>query len=407
MSTTSTIINEFLASLDEIQKFTKNLIKENAERRKDYEANVRKLEKLEQFKLGFCELKNRQCKHSSEKDITVVAEIAIEINDCINKAKTILNDRLNKTSNSEDNPIDIENIDNFNNMGEKFNLKTAASLLPVFNGTDVTTHELIDAIELYDSMLEAAGKPLLTSYVLKRCLSAGGKLRLKSNYADNQLLVADIKKHFLPVKSAGVLSVKLNTAQQGNRSIEEFGKSVEQLLVDLTITQAGENKDSLNVLQQINEKIAINAFSNGLNNSETRTIVKSRNCCNLAEALRIAKDEENVNRKVHVYHARGNSHQKFNGRGHHNSSRGNQNYNTNRFNFNKNNKNQNRQNNPSNCNYSRTGFNNNYRGRGNGTFNSRRGQQNFRNRQQNAFVTNVSDESPSQQNNNLFFRSAN
>lgn len=104
-------------------------------------------------------------------------------------------------------------------MSEQFNLKTAASLLPRMDGTEETTKNLIDGIELYDAFLDEAGKKSLTNYVLKVRLSCNAKIRLRGEYATNKALVADLKALFLTKKSAGALSARLHGVGKGvNRS---------------------------------------------------------------------------------------------------------------------------------------------------------------------------------------------
>nr|CAH7717688.1 unnamed protein product [Callosobruchus chinensis] len=70
--------------------------------------------------------------------------------------------------------------------------------------------------------MDAQGKKLLTSYVLKT---------LKSNYTTNAALIFDIKNHCISKKSIPSLSSQLHNAKQNNKSIDEFGKSIEELLV--------------------------------------------------------------------------------------------------------------------------------------------------------------------------------
>jgi hypothetical protein len=177
-------------------------------------------------------------------------------------------------------------------MGEKFDLKTAASLLPIMNGVEDVTKQLIDGIDLYDSLLEDSGKKSLTNYVLKTRITQNAKIRLQSTYASNQDLIRDIETHFLTKKSAATLSLQLGNIRQNGRSIEDFGRKIEDLLADLTIAQADGNLEAMKILGPVNEKIAINSFANGLNRADLRTIVKSRNFTRLGDAIRGAKDEQ-------------------------------------------------------------------------------------------------------------------
>ncbi|KAG5858217.1 hypothetical protein JTB14_030060 [Gonioctena quinquepunctata] len=70
----------------------------------------------------------------------------------------------------------------------------------------------------------------------------------------------------LPVMDA--LSFQMYNSKQKHCSIDEFGKSIEELLVDLTITQADDNQNAIQVFRGVNEIIAINAVANGSQNSE-------------------------------------------------------------------------------------------------------------------------------------------
>ncbi|KAF5304193.1 hypothetical protein FQR65_LT18887 [Abscondita terminalis] len=111
-----------------------------------------------------------------------------------------------------------------------------------------------NTIELYDSLLDDNGKKLLTNFILK----TRAKIRLQKEYSSNTELIKDINKHLISKQSTSALSVKLNSVRQGNKTIEEFGKTVEELLVNLTISQADGNDDALKILKNVNEKIAIN-----------------------------------------------------------------------------------------------------------------------------------------------------
>lgn len=92
-------------------------------------------------------------------------------------------------------------------------------------------------------------------------------------------------------KSHTALQQQLHRAKQDNKTIEQFGKEIEQLFVDLTISQAGGNSKSYEVLRPINEKYAIKRFSDGLRNSRISTIIAARNYTSLKDAISGALDE--------------------------------------------------------------------------------------------------------------------
>lgn len=90
---------------------------------------------------------------------------------------------------------DILKLANNNStIGSDFDIKTAASLLPDIDDKDETVICFIQGLELYDSMLNSAGKLQLINYALKvKILTGAARLKLKDTYATIADLVADIK----------------------------------------------------------------------------------------------------------------------------------------------------------------------------------------------------------------------
>lgn len=174
---------------------------------------------------------------------------------------------------------------------EKFDLKTAVSLLPKMNNVEDVTRELIDSIELYDSMLDDNGKQLLIKFVLKNRLTCGAKMRLASSYNSVELLLRDMRTYLLTRKSDTALQSSLQKARQGEKSVKEFGEEIEKLFVDLTISQANGDENAYKVLSPLNEKNAIKCFSDGLRSQRLSTIIAARNLTSLKDAIRVAEDE--------------------------------------------------------------------------------------------------------------------
>lgn len=310
---------EFIYLLDEVKVFKRNLVKDNTERRGNQEYCRRKLNKYNNYKLELGTIRDNFNKNLRDpKLIKSVREYIGHIERYLKACYDILQSRLEDIKNSGEVsesliPSDsdseyIDTIDKFNlqNMSEKFDAKTASSLLPIMDGSENATLQLINGIEWYNAILDEAGKLLLTTYVLKTRLSGSAKIRLKSSYASNDLLVTDLRLHFTTKKSATALSSKLNNIKQGQKSVEEFGKTIEELMTDLTISQSGGDSGVADILRPVNEKIAINSFANGLQNYELRTIVKARNYDTLSEAICGAKDEDSVQTNVKpLFHMRG------------------------------------------------------------------------------------------------------
>ncbi|KAI5633732.1 hypothetical protein NE865_13566 [Phthorimaea operculella] len=173
-----------------------------------------------------------------------------------------------------------------------FDLKTAVGLLPVMTGEEEVTKKLISSIELYDSMLDAAGKTQLIQFVLKTRLTESAKLRLASTYASCEALLKDMRLHLLTAKSSNAIHSQLMRTTQGSSTIDEFGKKIEELFVELTITQAAGKSSNYSVLKPINEKLAIKRFTDGLRNRQLSVILTARNYTELKDVIRAAQDEE-------------------------------------------------------------------------------------------------------------------
>lgn len=174
-----------------------------------------------------------------------------------------------------------------------FDIKVASNLLPVLNDSEENTKKLIEAADFYNSTLKNEDKPQLINFILKTRLSGNAKLRLQNTYNSLEALITDIKTYLLTRNSPTALQARLFSIRQNNRSIEEFGKELEDLFVDLTIAQANDDPNIYNILRPINEKSAIIRFANGLRSQRLSTIISSRNCKFLKDAIREAQDEEN------------------------------------------------------------------------------------------------------------------
>lgn len=193
---------------------------------------------------------------------------------------------------------------------EKFELKTAISLLPIMTGEESITKQLISNIEMYESMIDESSKIQLINFVLKSRLSESAKLRMSPNYASVAELLRDMRSILLPKKSDTAIQTQLQRIRQNNMSIEEYGKEIEQLFVDLTISQARGDDNAYKILRPINERIAIKRFSDGLRNARLSTIIAARNYSTLKDTIQGALDENlscSEERLMTYNHSRGRS----------------------------------------------------------------------------------------------------
>lgn len=182
----------------------------------------------------------------------------------------------------------------------EFDIKTATSLLPVMTGEEECTKKLIDAIEFYSQNIKKEQESLLISFVLKTRLSRHAKLRLASNYNTSADLIKDMKNNLLTKQSATALQLELLQSRQGSQSIEEFGKKLEDLFVELTISQADGNENAYKMFRPINEKLAIQRFTDGLRNGRLSTILAARDYSELKDVIRAAKDEERAHQGLNT-----------------------------------------------------------------------------------------------------------
>lgn len=176
----------------------------------------------------------------------------------------------------------------------EFDLKLALSLLPVMTTDDESTvKRLIDGIDYYSSTLtKPQCEQNLINFVLKNRLSQNAKLKLSSSYASVNDLLLDMNSILLPKKSSVALQNKLQSSRQDQKTIDDYGRELSEIFMDLSIAQASGKSENLKILQPLNEKQAIKRFSDGLRNRRLGTIIAARNFDTLKDAVQAAIDEE-------------------------------------------------------------------------------------------------------------------
>lgn len=179
-----------------------------------------------------------------------------------------------------------------NSTMAKFDLRTALSLLPVSNDEESSIKQLIDGIEYYQTELDVDSQKKLVNFVLKSRLSQAAKLKLSKTYDSLDSLLRDMKLQLLPKKSVTAIQRKLQNFRQNNLTIDEYGKQLTEMFVELTIFQSDGKDESFKVLKPLNEKHAIKCFADGLRNRRLSTVITARNYDSLKDAVQAAIDEE-------------------------------------------------------------------------------------------------------------------
>lgn len=263
----------------ELTNIKTNLRKLGLERREVYKSSVE--EKLLKAKTLFQEYNNvlislQLGKSSSELDVCDALSRQIEGNYTKILSYKPVEENENIVEQSVELPLEKDENITVKTM-DKFDIKTAATLISVMDDKEETTEKIIDSIEMYSSCLgDETSKKLLIAFVLKTRLSKIAKHKVKSDYKTVEELIVDIKKYLLTKKSAYSLLTQLDNVSQKEKSIYQYGKQIEELFVDLTISQADNNKNAYEILRPINEELAIKKFADGLRNRRLSTIIAAR-----------------------------------------------------------------------------------------------------------------------------------
>lgn len=103
-----------------------------------------------------------------------------------------------------------------------------------------------------------------------------------------------LQSKFVIRRSQGVVASELvNISQSKTTDIRTFASKVEGLLNELNeICIEEQGKDAAKIINEYNERMALNAFQNGINNPFMKTIVKSHDFDKLSNAIEKAIDEE-------------------------------------------------------------------------------------------------------------------
>lgn len=234
------MFEQFEELLKELEKFKINLNKENKDRRYNLEVITTRSRKLDILEEQFKQLETEYRLVSKEQiDTEKIINVIAQIRQNIRVSRDILLERKRNVDVSVNTDwLRLGDNTDFSSIMERFDLKTASSLLPVMNDSETVTSQLIDAVELYSSMLDEVSQGFLINYILKTRLSPSAKLRLNLTYTTVDNLIADMKLHLLTKKSAASLSIQLHKTKQNDKSIEAYGKQIEELMVNLTISQA-------------------------------------------------------------------------------------------------------------------------------------------------------------------------
>lgn len=295
---------------------------------------------------------------------------------------------------STNNDTDNDKIDTNNTMS--FDIRGAGTLVPIYDGNTDGLNAFIDAVELLESITDAAQQDTLRKF-LKTRVTGKARDTLTGNITDIKQFLEDLKQHCQPTATSESVTAQLRSLKQGITKVDTYTEKVSELCRKL-VQALNKETNNASISKKIAEKFALEAMIAGLSNPETSIILKAGNFGSLAEATAKAISvDEPVAKPILAIMSRNNGNQNnydnrngyqnnntgnFTGgyRGGNNSynNRNNNNYgNRNYNNFNRNFNHNNRQNNFNNNGFSRQ--NNNQ----NNANNNRNSNQNYNNRRAN------------------------
>lgn len=208
----------------------------------------------------------------------------------------------------------IKNYQEINTEMASFDLVTAIKIIPEFTGENKDMKNFLKLIELYDKTLKVEAKPSLIEFVWHARLSPKAKNRLSTTKAPTTLteLQTVLKSIFKTSNTTQTLYSKLSHFKQNNMGVKAYSEQILNIineLNDLQIQELGE--ESTDTITKLNDKLALNTFQNGLNESLKPTIFAAQ-CKKFAEATALASQvEKPLETKIFSYNKNHHKTQKF------------------------------------------------------------------------------------------------
>lgn len=276
---------------DELTKILVNL-KKDGSRPKTQKLINEKLETINNLKIQYDDILLQLLESSNEDQVKIFSDHRDNtykiIDQAIEKLKNspVLTTQVIGNAGLETNKTTM--------AGESFDLKTASAVLQEFSGDPATCKDFLDTVEMYDSLLNTAGKKILLDFVLKVKIKGAAKIKLSCAKPPTSIteLKELILERFAPRKSLKGLTNQLKTTKQNGKSVNEFAKQIEYLTQQITELQVTEeNKEQKHVIAEVNEQHALIAFTSGVK-PHIQQVVLASNPKTLNEAIEIALETE-------------------------------------------------------------------------------------------------------------------
>lgn len=232
---------------------------------------------------------NRRAKEASDKLILLErlwlleqqGEVTEETRTLYEKCRKFLIENLPK-----------EDIETKIKASMNFEIKTANSIIPDFDGDPSKTRDFLDCVKYYYDTLSQDGKASLLLYLTKVKLRGTAKTATLGATSSLTALTKAIKDRFQPKITTASIQRKLAALQQSDKSVEKFASEIEALISQLSELQIEENGEaSRKLVTTLNDTLALNTLKMGAN-AELKKVLLASTAKTFTEAVETALNAE-------------------------------------------------------------------------------------------------------------------
>lgn len=169
-------------------------------------------------------------------------------------------------------------------MTDTFDIRTATSLIPVYDGKNEQLDSFTDSVLLMKELTAETHQEILLKFIKTRLIGKAREIVSSGITTTDELLSKLRIKCASKLSSESVLA-QLKRAKQGSSSISDFADEIDSLASRLAKTYVSEELATSEAASKLAEKFALEALTNGVRNPETSLILKAGNFTNLSDAI--------------------------------------------------------------------------------------------------------------------------
>lgn len=183
-------------------------------------------------------------------------------------------------------------------MAVKLSVELALKVIPEFSGIKSDFHKFLNCCDaMYsDGKLSENDNQLFLTIVKSKLSGNAYSLTKYKEIKEWDDLKKILQEFYLDKRTVAQLQSELvNCRQHYNEDVRNFSNRIERLLIDLTdACIASEGKEASKFIESLNNKTALRAFIDGLNDN-LKLFIKACRFTTLAEAVQAATEEERSN----------------------------------------------------------------------------------------------------------------